>query len=329
MRSLLQLCCSLVRPSRTFSFPYILSLQICDVPFSNAEHGVARLTPRQFIPCQVAGIPLPEIFFDWLTLSDRTAPPVDKPATDLILIITEFVQLSASARSARLFDRQPETTNMIRELLDLDGRFGAWERRQEGIWIFKDIAVTGFPPETVFHDRIHTYSSMWTARMWNHYRWSRLLLNQMLVEFVEKFPASSGPLVPDTRYGLCLDTVRRMAEDTLISVPTHWRHPKLSRTQREEIDQTIGGPGIGAAGLPALLFHVKYAVSRPDIPYEDHRWALNILDTAWSDTGMLQARALANVVRSQYDCRRANSTETGDRIIKQEPTESSSLLIME
>ena len=270
----------------------------------------------------MGGLPLPDTFFDWVSLADRAVLPVDKPATDLLLIITQFVQLSAFVRNTCLFDDRPETTNAIRELFDLEERLSSWGERQEGIWRYSESVVDGFPAGTVFNNKIHTYTSMWIARVWNHYRWSRLLINQMIIDFVNRYPVSSRALIKNAQLAQCLGSIRRMAEDTFVSIPTHWRHPRMEKEHRDRVENTTGAAGIGAAGVPSLLFHIKVAACSPGIPYEDFRWALGILDTVWGHTGMLQAKALADLMRAQHEPSPLSSADPSQPRIKQEFTDS-------
>lgn len=93
-----------------------------------------------------------------------------------------------------------------------------------------------------------------------------------------------------------LTTIRRVARDLLVSIPTHYRHPRLERKHRDCIDKTSGGAGIGVAGVPNLLFQIQVAGSAPGVPRHYTVFARNMLETIFADTGMLQARGLAEML---------------------------------
>ncbi|KAK3940384.1 white-opaque regulator 1 [Diplogelasinospora grovesii] len=281
---------------------------------SRGLRALLQLCFSMFIPCVVVGIPLPEIFFEWITLSEKLVMDQDKPSLELICTITRFVQLSAYVRGHALSDGRPTTTRIIRELVDLDAQLERWEEQcqiqgqgGQGIWVFAEERCGGGGPSSegvfFFENCHHMYTDLWTARVWNHYRWARISVDQMLCECVERFPSSSSLtlLISATQQQLYLRSISRMARDTLISIPTHWRHPKMDKPHRDCLDRTRGGVGMGAAGVPTLLFQIKVVACAPGVPYSYWSWAVGVLDTIWADTGILQAKALADLLRVHQD----------------------------
>jgi hypothetical protein len=223
----------------------------------------------------------------------------DKPSAELISVIARFVQLSAHVRSQVLVDGRPKTADMIRKALEIDEELDSWERRQKGAWtVVEERVDVLFPGQAVFDGCDHVYADMYIARVWNHYRWARTMVNQMLLESIDRFPVASAPLLmPKQQKQLSLDRIQRLARDTLVSTPSHYRHPSLQPAHCDYFDRTKGGAGIGIAGIPTLLFEVNIAGCAPGIPYRYRTWALGMLETIWADTGMFQARALANLLQ--------------------------------
>lgn len=242
---------------------------------------------------------LPATFFDWVSMSAKMVSATDKPSAELIGIIIRLVQLSALVRSHPLVDGHPETVDVIREALALERELNAWEQRKEGIWAVREEHVGGsfFPPEAVFQGCYHVYTDMYVARVWTHFRWSRIVVNQILLESVEMFPISSLPLISRPQQQLAQDHITRLARDTLVSVPSHYRHPYIRPAHCQYLDKTKGGAGVGAAGIPTLLFELKIAGCAPGIPRDYRTWALRIIETVWGSTGMYQAKVLADIVR--------------------------------
>lgn len=246
---------------------------------------------------------LPGIVFDWISITDKMVSEPDRPSAELIKIIARFAQLSSLVRSQPLVDGQAETAEVIRKALEYDQQLKAWERRQTSIWTVAEERVDNhyFPAEAVFDGCFHVYTNMYIARTWNHYRWAHTLTNQLLLESVDRFPLSSAPLVTPSQQQSSLDRIKQLARGTLVSVPTHYRHPILEPTQREALDRTRGGAEIGIAGIPTLLFEIKVAGCAPGLPRHYRMWALGMLDTVYRDIGMFQAKVLADLLRKKVD----------------------------
>ncbi|KAM7193271.1 white-opaque regulator 1 [Naviculisporaceae sp. PSN 640] len=277
LRALLQLCFSMV----------CLRAMLC---------RLTCLSRTQLIPCLVAQSELPDIFFDWVTMSENIASAPDKPSTDLIRILARLVHLSAFVNGHVLVDGHPKTTEVILEALEVDAQLEAWECNQEGIWVVTEEWDRNLPPDAVFDGYYHVYTDMWTARVWNHYRWSRLLVNDMLARFVESCPISSGSVVSASQQLHSRDCIIRVARDMLVSIPTHYRHPRLEPSHRKLLDKTSGGAGMGAAGIPTLLFQIRVAGCAPFVPARYRTWVRSILETIWANTGMTQAKTQAELV---------------------------------
>ncbi|KAK4156746.1 white-opaque regulator 1 [Chaetomidium leptoderma] len=281
-RGLLQLCFSMVA-SKQGSYQY-----------SSPEPNV--LIPTHPEPPSEGA--LPDTFFDWISISDKMVTEPDRPSAELIKIIARFTQLSALVRTQPLVDGQPKTADVIGQALEINDDLEAWERRQDGAWavVEKQHAGDFFPAEAVFEGCYHVYDNTYIARVWNHYRWARSMVSQLLLESVDRFPASSSGSLPvspaQQRRRLAL-SIRRLARDTLVSIPTHYRHPNLAPAHWDCFDKTKRGAGIGIAGIPTLLFEIKVAGCAPGVPDHYRTWALRILETAYQDTGMFQAKALA------------------------------------
>lgn len=230
-------------------------------------------------------------------MSDNIASAPDKPSIDLIRTLARLVHLSAFVGRHVLPDGHPKVTDVILEALEIDVQLEAWECGQEGIWVVvEERDDDGLPADAVFDGCYHVYTDMWTARVWNHYRWARLLVNEMLVRFAESHPISSGPLLSTSHQLQLRSCILRVARDMLVSIPTHYRHPRLEPGHRRLLDKTSGGAGMGAAGIPTLLFQIKVAGCAPFVPARYRSWVKGILETIWADTGMKQAKAQADIV---------------------------------
>lgn len=206
---------------------------------------------------------------------------------------------------------------VIRQLLAVDSDLEQWEASQTGKWRYQVRRHPGLPPEAVFRNQYHRYSDVWTSRTWNHYRWARILANQTILELAERYPASAAaaaaaasasasvspspspsPPGQQGQQGRAHHTIiRRLAVDVLTSAPTHYKHPRLTR-EHLDVVQTHGGAGAGAVGIPHLMFQLQVAACAPGVPRDVWRWALEFMETAWGELGMMHVRSLSDVLRS-------------------------------
>jgi hypothetical protein len=284
-------------------------LQICFSILAAIQNSLQSSSsePNVVLPTRAdsgaGGGTLPSSFFDWISMSTKRAPPPDRPAAELISMIVRLVQLSVLVRYRPLVDGQPGTANVIRQALELDAELDSWENRQEGIWtVTEEHANEGFfPAGSVFEDCYHVYSNMHTARVWSHLRWARVMVSQMLLESVAMLPLSSSQLVPAAHQKRSYTHIKRLVRDILVSIPTHYRHPNLKPEHYKFFDEGKGGAHIGIAGIPSLLFGIKVASCAPGVPHQYRMWGLRILETVWCDTGMFQAKMLADLVRKKIE----------------------------
>lgn len=270
--------------------------------------GVLQLCYSLLIPCVTNGVSLPENFFDWLRERKTLdlLPEDEKPGADLVSIIAKFARINATLRDTAHADGNESTEQMLQQLLAVDAEMDDWESSQEGKWKYEVISSPDLPREAVFRGSYHRYSDVWASRIWNHFRWARLLANQRILELAAECPRTASGARSKPPPGIPFqeervrETVRRLAVDVLTSVPTHYRHPRLSW---EELDmvQTHGGAGSGAFGIPHLTFQLRVAACAPGVPYDVWRWALDVLETVWSELGMLHAKSLADVLRKHQD----------------------------
>lgn len=251
---------------------------------------------------------LPENFFDWLheKKTSDLLPEDEKPAADLIPIIARFARINATLRTRAYADDDGSAEQILQQLLAVDAEMDEWESSQEGKWEFEVVSSPDLPREAVFRGRYHRYSDVWASRIWNHFRWARLLTNQRIIELAAENASTAGGAGFKPPQGIPLheerirETVGRLAVDVLTSVPTHYRHPRLSREELDKV-QTLGGAGSGAFGIPHLAFQLRVAACAPGVPYDVWRWALGILETVWSELGMLHAKSLADELRKHRD----------------------------
>ena len=261
----------------------------------------------QFIPAHAAGRPLPAPFYEWVSFSRSLLDPMDYPTTDLGLLIARFVDLSAYIRAE---PPKGKRISAVHQLLELDAAFEDWEAGLTSVWPYRTESARHLPPAAVFNGEYHVYYDMWTARMWMHYRWARILTNQTIVDLADQQPRSSPPLLLAAQYQRCLNIIRQQARETLVSIPSHWRHPLLDKQKSTMPVEKSGGAGSGAAGIPVVLFQLKVAACAPGLPAAYWDWAYGVMECIWGDLGMVHAKNMMDGMVAERDARYQFRTES-------------------
>ncbi|KAI9167330.1 SAGA-associated factor 73 [Paramyrothecium foliicola] len=277
-------------------------------PIPNTAFGGVRalyqLSYTMFVSAHMTGTQLPPVFHDWMAFGRALQADVDIPATDLGVLISQFVDLSSIIRNRIFIDGHASTASTIQQLFAIDQSLEQWESSLHGPWLYRTKRDPTLPSKAVFQGDYHIYHDMWFARIWNHYRWARLLVNETIVEMVENYPLSSNAIESYDK-AVHLGRVRTLARDLLVSIPTHWRHPLLGDRMPQPLENH-GGSGAGAAGLVLAIFQFKAAACAMGVPDEYWDWTHDILQCIWSDMGMLHARNLMG----QMETHRARMQES-------------------
>ncbi|RYP56659.1 hypothetical protein DL771_011693 [Monosporascus sp. 5C6A] len=220
-----------------------------------------------------------------------------KIGVDLALAIAEVCRLSAQMNRTAYTDGQAPVEALLQQLVALQATLDLLEDRLREPYPFQE-NWGDYDPAVLFRGRWHSYEGTMSARIWNHYRWAQILLNEMLLKSTIEYPISSSRFITEANKDRCFAISRRMAEDILISTPSHWRHPRLDR----ETARTFEPPGqSGAAGLaiPPLLWHLKAAGSARGVSPEVWKWSYETIQVVWKDMGMQHAIAIANIMESE------------------------------
>lgn len=263
---------------------------------------------------------MPDKFFESIReeVYEGFMPEDELPAVRLIHILSRFAGLNATVRHTAYANGHEATAELMRQLLSIDAAMEEWESAQGGKWLYETHVDLSLPAAAVFRGTYHRYSDVWTSRIWNHLRWARLLTNQMLLEFVGAYPTSAASVVSMARQDRMHETILRLAVDVLTSVPTHYKHPLLTFEHLDAI-QTHGGAGAGAVGIPHLMFHLQVAACAPGVPHDLWRWAVDLMETAWGELGMLHAKSLADVSKNYRASLEDLEGLSPNRILKIEP----------
>lgn len=229
------------------------------------------------------------MFNDWVQFARQVMQPIDVPAADLGRLIPRFIKLSVPARSRTFRDGEAGVREILKKLINIELEMEAWEDSLEGIWRYKTYQAPYLPASAVFEGEYHIYHDMFVARIWNHYRWARVLINQVILDTAAKYPKTNVALEADINHIGRQKTMVKYSRDILISTCCHWRHPLLDGKMPSPVEQQ-GTAGIGAAGVSVLLFQLKMVACAPSSPREFWDWSYGVANCIWGDMGILHAR---------------------------------------
>lgn len=147
----------------------------------------------QLISCHAAHMTVPPVVAEYISNTYLDKPEDDQIMSRLLLTLIDFINLSAYIHHQVLIDGRPDMVDHVVQALQLEARLIAWElgiTEKKGLWQYDVCETLKLPPEAVYKGRYHRYSDISTARIWGYYRWARILLNEMLLEFIDKCPNS-------------------------------------------------------------------------------------------------------------------------------------------
>jgi hypothetical protein len=280
---------------------------------------VVQLCCSLMIPCYKAGVNLPKESLEYIHKTAASLPPEQRAAPNLVLIVARFIRLSILLRQDANFEDKPQAARtLLSEALHLESQLAEWETLQRtpgSIWFFSTEMDPSLPPEACFRQRFHIYAGgMWTALVWNYYRWARILVNEMILLLSAVLPSDAPMQTMPQHPSHYLTIIHRQAEETLVSLPTHYRHPVLSRKQRAVLDKTFAvflSHHGGSAGVPIVMVQLQVAACAVGVQREFGTWALDMFETIWKETGMLLGKKLTEYVRAHLERHGSSITDRG------------------
>ncbi|KAI0512578.1 hypothetical protein F5B22DRAFT_297379 [Xylaria bambusicola] len=288
---------------------------------NGGARGILQLLFSMLIPCQMTDMPLPPGFFECLkTCQQLLQDCIESCGVDLAFAIARLLELLLIVDRATPIDGQPEIDDLIQQFLSEEAALDHMEDRLRTAYPFVEHQVDE-PSPALFRGRWHRYSEIWGARIWNHYRWARLLLGEYIIRFTIRYPRSSARHIRPPHRVQCYATIERVAEEMLTSTPSHWHHPVLDEATAKKYEAP-GQGGAGAAGLPTLLWHLKVSGCAPNVPPDFWDWAYNILQVVWRSMGMYHALSLAEVMEEHRRSLQTDTTSRSPVIVSQEPVEA-------
>jgi hypothetical protein len=159
----------------------------------------------------------------------------DAHATDLAYIVSRFTNFHASIRSKL----QTDSDIILREALLLDAELEEWDMQLPQSWRHR-LEQHAEETAVMFKGVSHRYRDFWTARIYNHYRWCRILVNKLLLTQLGPFSSEDA-----AQRSKSLDLISRQAADICSSVSIQFHKPTLLQEAKQN-----GVPALSGCFLP-------------------------------------------------------------------------------
>jgi hypothetical protein len=246
---------------------------------------------------------IPREILEW-SAPDYTSPILNTAAA-LISILVRFARFNAALKDAA-FNVDPEEA--VRQVLIIDTELNDWQASlSSDYWSYvtrKSSELSG-----VYQGKYHVYQNVWASRTLNHYRWSRIRVNELLYLYISKLANPTASQL--TQQQTSLSTISHMATEICISVPNHSRllgDGFSSLTNREADIPPLNGVFV-------LLFPLVIAGSAIGVPDELHDWVVKILGMIGSTMGIGHAAESITVVRKIREAKKRGDHESWNATI--------------
>ena len=209
----------------------------------------------------------------------------DAPAGSLVDIILQYVELCASISSGAL----STPTTIFQKALQLEIALAKWKQNLPAFWNYT-VAVAPGKSEAAFNGKCHIYEDFWIERMWDHYRWLRILVNELLLTNSD---SPSSPPDQTFQQAEALQLIHQLASDICTSVATVlYRLAPL--------------PGAGSfpprvGSIFMIIWTLRTAGGAIGVPDALHDWVVRLLENIGQTMGILQTRVAISKSREHRE----------------------------
>ncbi|KAJ6177778.1 Chondroitin AC/alginate lyase [Penicillium mononematosum] len=202
-----------------------------------------------------------------------SASPEILPGVDLIDILVRLAKFDAY-----LHHKKPDARAVVDSALFFEDELHKWETQLPADWSFT--VKESNTCEHTFRGQYHVYRDMWVSRVFNHYRWARLLVNETILSQISKMARPTPNDVIQRQQAL--DMISCMAIDICAGVAS-----------QEAI--SVQGVAEDPSHIPLLngtfmlLFPLGVAGGAAGTPDEVHDWVVGTLERIGCTTGIRRA----------------------------------------
>jgi hypothetical protein len=143
----------------------------------------------------------------------------------------------------------------------------------------------------MFNGQYYIYRDIWIGRTLDHYRWSRILVNEILLIYIGKI--ASRPLEYNIQRTKSLAVISQMASEICVSVSGQLYCHTIPISKIRLIPAT--------SGVFLLLFAVAVAGSSLGVPEELHDWVIKLLEEIGHKMGIRRALMFVPAMKTQRE----------------------------
>ncbi|OKL64585.1 hypothetical protein UA08_00587 [Talaromyces atroroseus] len=257
-------------------------------------HNMADLQSYAFFILRyfISGGEIPHEVLEW-SAPEYSSPMLNNAAA-LISILVHFVRFDDALKKAAF---NVDAEEAVRQALIIDTKLKDWQASlSSDYWSY--VIQESSEYSGVYQGKYHIYQNVWASRMLNHYRWSRIRVNELLYWYISKLAVPTTSQI--TQQQTSLITISRMATEICISVPNHSRFLGV-RFGSLANDQAESPP---LNGVFVLLFPLIIAGSAIGVSDELHEWVVKILGMIGSTMGIGHAAESISVVQSVREAKK-------------------------
>jgi hypothetical protein len=236
------------------------------------------------------GQKFPASMTKWSRIWGAALCETDAPVASLTEIIIQFIDLNASVRQGEAVDANA----IIRDALLLDNALEEWKTALPPAWKYR--VVISPKAQGTYDGQYHTYSDQWTARMWDHYRWTRILVHDLVLTHLILLPSLPADMHKQQTQSLAI--ISHLASRICASVSSQLYRP----------DPIIPGvrPNCELTSVFMLLWPLKVAGSAIGVPDALHEWVLDVLKNIGQAMGIGQTKVVIFRTKVQREYWKSN-----------------------
>lgn len=182
-----------------------------------------QLTISQLFACWQQGIAVPPALVQTAYEFDRSPlrpnwryRNVVSPGS-MAEITFRLVNLQAAISSRQILEPQPIVEAALKIEEDLD----TWRAGISSDWRYTIVDAPPAAEDACYGRKVHVYSSLWVAEIWNNWRALRMLVNQLIVQYGTCSSATEG-----AQGSKAVLNIREMSVDLCVSVFTFTSTPR-------------------------------------------------------------------------------------------------------
>lgn len=229
--------------------------------------------------------PYPNPILDLSQLSKTYESDLEFPACCLVNILFQFVSFRAAIKRKEIED--PE--EILQGALVIDHDLEKWHTTLPPTWKFETIISTD-KSDPITGGKSHFYWDIFISRAWSHYRWIRILLQDLMLKYLDGVPISS---IIDTREQRLrsIAIIRQTSSDIGVSVSFHLCHFNT------QLEPSLPRPEI--IGAFDLVWPLKVVANSIYVSDEMHAWTVRVLQAIGNRMGIRQAQVWASEVQAR------------------------------